>query len=157
MTENGWEDALAGLVSAGSLAAAQLSTSDLIDAAVPGGAVVADSGAAIIERIIAQESLETHPFRAYFLAVLGVMAVWSRVWRGDERQGDQRLSTRRHARHERATARALGRAVDRLAWAVTDSDPEVRAMSYGLLAAASSELRSSWRVGSSSRMPWSPL
>jgi len=136
MTENGWEDALSHVLSADSLAAAQLSTSDLIDAAVPGGAVVADSGATIIERIISQNSLDIHRFRAYIIAVLGTMAVWSGIWRWQERQGDNRPSTRLHSQNERAVARALGRAVDRLGWAVTDPDPEVRSMTYRLLAAA---------------------
>jgi hypothetical protein len=131
-----WSTAMGRLAAAGDDLEAAEATADLIDAAVPGGAVVADDGADLVRAIMRIDRIDAFPFRAYLLSVLIVMSRWIWTWRRLLAAGDNRESTSAHAEREEATAREIEVACEALSRLVDDVDPQVRGMMFRLIGAA---------------------
>jgi hypothetical protein len=107
---NRWAALLDRLLEAKTLSDAQLAASDLIDEAVPGGAVLAADAPGLVRAIRSRQGLVGHPYRSYLLAVLLAMAEWQGTWRRSVAQGDTSLAATKGSEGERETASELAAA-----------------------------------------------
>jgi hypothetical protein len=131
-----WRQLLQPVLDAGSLAEAQLATSDLIDAVLPGGAVLDDDAAELVREVRATTDLAARPHRAYVIGVLATMASWAHVWRDQVDGGVTSAVATTGASAERQTAEELARASKDLTPLSDDRDPEVRGLMYLLMGGA---------------------
>jgi hypothetical protein len=131
-----WRNLLRAVLHAPSLAGAQLAASDLIDAAVPGGAILAGGASALVREVRATADLAANPYRGYVVLVLATMATMAHVWQDQVEGGNTSESATSGARAERETADDLGVVCQDLMPLLDDRDPEVRGLLYLLVGGA---------------------
>ncbi|MEZ5272818.1 MAG: hypothetical protein R2694_10995 [Ilumatobacteraceae bacterium] len=126
--------ALAELIGATSLAAAQHSHDWLLDAVLPGRAAVAVQADEVVAAI--RTALPDHPFPVYLLAVLRGVAQWVGVWsRLDAGSSSAETAVGDAVEAERRTRAELRLAASALMDAQPFGDPEARALTYLLIGA----------------------
>ncbi len=130
------------MIEAVELSDLQAAASDLIDAAVPGGAVIAQDADIIVREL--RNSLHTAPSMCiqYLIAVLYWIAVWSKVWRTRAERGDTSSPTLTGVDYELSASAEISLAIEVVPSFVNDPDPQTRAMAYLFMGVACEDLSS---------------
>jgi hypothetical protein len=131
-----WPRFLHSILLATSLSAAQSAASELIDEALPGGAVIDNDVASLIGEVRRHESLRESPFRAYVLGVLRAVVPWSSAWQKSQLSGNSSEVAVQGAVAEARSFRALSDLCSEIDYLLDDSDAEVRSLTYLLTGGA---------------------